>query len=366
MTAQGTSSALAPALERALVRELLDQWRRVNATYFKGALRPPTLELSDTETFLGRWSRATRALELSRPFVLRSPWGVVVEVLKHEMAHQFVHEVVGVTDETAHGPEFRNVCERLGVDARASGVPTASTAGTEGRVVERIARLLALAESPNEHEAQAAALAAHRLMLKHNIDVASRPSSYVFRHLGTPSGRVSEAERIVAMILGRHYFVEVIWVPVYRPLEERRGSVLEICGKPENVEMAEYVYSFLRHTADELWANHKRREGIRSDRERRSFLSGVMAGFADRLTREARADRKAGLVWVGDHELSGYFKRRHPYVRNVRYQGQPRSDAFVEGREAGRNIVLRPGVGADRGRAATPLLPARSNSGNRR
>lgn len=344
------------------MRELAQHWHRLNASYFKGALRSPVLELSDNETFLGRWAGATRTLELSRPFVLRSPWGIVVEVLKHEMAHQYVHEALGIRDETPHGPEFRAACERLGVDARASGTPRAESGGVEGRIVERIARLLALAESPNEHEAQAAALAAQRLMLKHNIDIAARSDgrSYVFRHLGEPTGRVSESERIVAMILGRHYFVEVIWVPVYRPLEQKRGSVLEICGSRENVEMAEYVYAFLRHTADELWTQHKREHHLRSDRDRRTFLSGVMAGFADRLARDAKTHREAGLVWLGDPDLGGYFRRRHPYVRNVRYAGQPRSEAFGHGREAGRKIVLRRGVesGSSSSRG-TPLLPAR-------
>jgi hypothetical protein len=352
------SPSLAPALERALVRELAEQWRRLNATYFKGALSPPALELADHEASLGRWTRATRTLELSRPFVLRSSWGVVVEVLKHEMAHQYVSEVLGETSEAPHGRAFRELCERLGVDGRASGVPTAQSGGADGRIVERIARLLALAESPNEHEAQAAALAAQRLMLKHNIDTAARPSSYVFRHLGTPSGRVTEAERIVAMILGRHYFVEVIWVPVYRPLEEKRGSVLEICGTPENVEMAEYVYAFLRHTAEELWQAHRREHGVRSNRDRRSFQAGMMAGFADRLSRDAKAHRAEGLVWLGDRELGGYFRRRHPYVRNVRYAGQPRSEAFGAGREAGRKLVLRRGVSEGSSRATTPLLPS--------
>ncbi len=351
--------SITPALERALVRELAQQWHRLNATYFKGALKPPTLELSDSESSLGRWFGATRTLEVSRPFVLRSSWGVVVEVLKHEMAHQYVQEVLGATEEAAHGPEFRATCERLGVDARASGVPTAQTGGAEGRIVERIARLLALAESANEHEAQAAALAAQRLMLKHNVESVTRPSGYVFRHLGTPTGRVTESERIVAMVLGRHYFVEVIWVPVYRPLEQKRGSVLEICGSPDNVAMAEYVYSFLRHTAHELWAAHKREHGLRSDRERRSFQSGVMAGFADRLAREAKVHKAAGLVWLGDPELGHYFRRRHPYVRNVRYAGQPRSEAFGHGREAGRKIVLRRGVGHGPSSPSPPLLPAR-------
>ena len=59
---------------------------------------------------------------------------------------------------------------------------------------------------------------------------------------------------MVAMILGMHFFVEGIWIPVYRPLEAKRGSVLEICGSSANLAIAEYVHGFLHQTADRLWA----------------------------------------------------------------------------------------------------------------
>jgi hypothetical protein len=290
-------------------------------------------------------------MEISLPLVLEKPWGVVVEVLKHEMAHQYVHEVLGETDETPHGPAFRDACARLGVDARASGVPSATDAvipgepraeeAPEDKVVERIARLLALAESPNQHEAEAAMAAAQRLMLKHNLDVVRANSArrYGFAHLGRPSGRVGEHERLVAMILGKHFFVEAIWVPVYRPREGKRGSVLEICGTPSNLAIAEYAHGFLLGTAERLWAEHKRARGL-GDRERRTYLAGVMAGFADKLARQEVSSRAAGLVWVKDADLGGYLRRRHPYVRHVRHAGQRRTDTWAQGREAGRKIIL--------------------------
>lgn len=332
-------------MERAIVRELMNEWRGLNVARFRAGLRPPVIELSDATGFLGRWTLATRRLELARDFVLSASWGAVVEVLKHEMAHQYAHEVLKATDETAHGPAFRQVCERMGIDAAAAGVPRSEN--TE-KVVERIARLLALAESPNEHEAQAAALAAQRLMLKHNIDeqAAKGERAYSHRQLGAPSGRVGEAERIVAMVLGRHFFVEVIWVPAFRVEDGKRGSVLEICGTPANLAMAEYVHSFLHHTAEELWRSYKKKQALRGDRDRRTFLAGVMAGFADKLATDHEVHREQGLVWVGDAELGGFFRRRHPHVRNVRHGGRERSDAFGHGREAGRSIVLRRGVDA--------------------
>ncbi|WP_394849839.1 DUF2786 domain-containing protein [Pendulispora brunnea] len=354
------NNELSTKLETALVRELFAVWKQINASYFGDALVAPTIELTRTQSVLGRWSHATRTLEISRPLLLSQPWGIVVEVLKHEMAHQYVSEVLGASDETPHGPAFRETCRRHGIDAKATGMPKApdGSGGTgswgetfaddrEARIVERIARLLALAESPNVHEAEAATLAAQRLMLKYNLESRGGiPRDYGFRHVGKPSGRVGESDRILAMLLGRFFFVEVIWVPVYRPAEGKRGSVLEICGTPSNLAIAEYVHAFLTHTSERLWEEHRRNYAIRSNRDRRTFLSGVMAGFADKLARESTAHKEEGLVWVKDGDLHGYFRRRHPYVRNVRYTGTRKNESFTHGREAGRRIVLRRGVEA--------------------
>jgi len=162
----------------------------------------------------------------------------------------------------------------------------------------------------------------------------------------------------VAMILGKHFFVEAIWVPVYRPLEDKRGSMLEICGTAANLAIAEYVHGFLHQTADRLWSEHKSARGIRSNRERRAYLAGVVTGFADTLARHDEKSRGEGLVWVGDGDLSRYFRRRHPHVRHVRHTGQRRGDAWMHGREAGRKVVLhRPVEGAVESRGR--LLPAK-------
>jgi hypothetical protein len=351
---------LTATLEAALVRELRATWWQLNDTFFRAGLRPPTLELVGTRHTLGRWIPATRTIEMSRPLLLEKPWAAVVEVLKHEMAHQYVHETLGETEQPPHGTAFQEACARLGVDARAAGVPEVPAGPAEDRIIERIARLLALAESPNQHEAEAAMAAAQRLMLRHNLDVVRSRVARDYRslHLGAPSGRVSEHERLVAMILGKHFFVEVIWIPVYRPLEGKRGSVLELCGTAGNLAIAEYVHGFLHQTADRLWADHRRARGIRTNRDRRTFLAGVMVGFADKLARQEASSRSEGLVWVKDGDLEHYFRRRHPYVRHVRHSGQRRTDAWSHGREAGRKIVLhKPVTAAAQSRGK--LLPAK-------
>ena len=95
---------------------------------------------------------------------------------------------------------------------------------------------LALADSPNQHEAESAMREAQRLMLKYNIDQAAAEKSagrgrdgaaptkkYGYRHVGEPRSRIDESQRLLAMVLGRYFFVEAIWVPSF---DARTGTPL--------------------------------------------------------------------------------------------------------------------------------------------
>ena len=352
-------------LEAAATRALATDWRNLNYALFNDRMRAPSFVVTSATAFLARWTGATRTMEFSRTLLLEHPWGTVSEVLKHEMAHQFVDEVLGVRDETAHGPVFRRVCATHAIDAAATGLPKdAGGADPEtDAALRRIAKLLALAESSNEHEAQAAMSAAHRLMLKHNLDAvrATAQRGFVHRQLGTPSGRVDEASRFLAAILSEHVFVQTIWVSVWRVREGRAASVLEVLGTPENVSMAEYVHSFLDHTADARWTLHKRAHGIRGDRDRRAFRTGVMMGFLEKLREERKGQQERGLVWAGDPALDAYFQKRFPRTRSLQRSGAARSAAHVQGHAEGKRLVLHKGVsGTSGGGGPTKLLgPAR-------
>jgi len=338
---------LSVELERAALRAVRVAFKDLNGSLFAWRLEFPQFELTDNTSVLGRWLGGARILELSRTLLIERGWAVLVEVLKHEMAHQYVEEILGRPDESVHGPEFRRICEERGIDARAAGVPEVRrTPAGEAHVLDRIAKLLALAESPNEHEAQAAMSAAQRLMLKYNIEsiLHGAESAYTIRHLGVPTGRVPESQRILASILSGFFFVQVIWVPVWRPLEGKRGSVLEVCGTIENLELAEYVHAFLTHTAERLWRDFKRQHTGSGKRE--NFVAGVMTGFRDRLERERKKSEREGLVWVGDGDLHAFLRRRHPQIRWTRHTVGRTTEAYARGREAGRSIVLHRGIRA--------------------
>ena len=158
---------------------------------------------------------------------------------------------------------------------------------------------------------------------------------------------------MLSTLLVSHFFVDAIWVRAYEPLTGRSGTVLEICGTPANLEMAVYVHAFLTHTAQSLWEAHKKVTGTKSNRDRQTFLAGVMVGFKERMDNEQKSQQEQGLVWLRDAGIQDYVKARYPRTRNVRTYGNRRNLAREHGKNAGRDIILRKpveGTSSDRGK----------------
>jgi hypothetical protein len=331
---------LSPELEAALVRELRGCYRARNRDLFDDKLRPAVLVLGEHATRLGQWQRARRTLEISRRLVLERTWPEVMGVLEHEMAHQFVDEVLDVRDETAHGETFRRVCADRGIDARAAGAAVASALADDERVVARIRKLLALAASPNQHEAEAAMNRAHELMLRHNIDRVDAEQEFEVRFLGEPRQRGNSVEAEIIGLVAQFFFVEVIGIQVYQPRDSTYARMFELCGTRANLDMACHVYEFLLATVERLWREHRATSPATSGRERLAFQTGVVRGFRNKLLVERfKLQRGEGLVWVGSSRLEAFYRRRHPRIVRRRHSIRLGA-AHRAGVEAGGNIVL--------------------------
>jgi hypothetical protein len=319
-------------------------WADANWRYFRRVMVAPTFGLTDAGSVLGTWSSPDRTLSISRAFARTAPWPKIVEVLHHEMAHQYVAEVLRVTDETAHGPAFRRVLEAIGADVATEPTP-------ESPILAKVRKLLALAGSSNRHEAEAAMKAAHRLMLTHNVDLAAARAAagYSVRTIGPARVRRDPWEKLLVGLLASHFFVRVVWttdLDTHELVSDPRGgvrfrtrTVAECTGTHANLEIAAWVYDFVVATGARMWADHKRQRGVTGDRERRKYLAGLVTGLRKRLDESAAQCAADGLVWVGDAGVDDLVGRRHPRLvrRGFRVAG---GDAFRHGEQDGRSIVL--------------------------
>lgn len=323
-------------VEAEIARELSAVWARVNAELFGGRLSPCPIEVTVMAP-LGRWRRSPRGIALSWALVLDRPWLGVIEVLKHEMAHQFVDEALGVRDETAHGVTFRAVCRDRGIDARAAEAPDAPD-----EVTGRIRKLLALSESPNVHEAEAAMAAAMRVLRRHGLqldDVAAEAAGYRTAQIGQVRARIPKHEQLLAGLIAEHLGVRAVWVPAWDPVRGARGKVLEIVGSGDAIELAIHTHAVVLDAAERAWRAWQRAHRVSSDAERRRFFEGVVIGVREAMLSEERSLQQEGLVLVRDARLDDWFGRRHP--RLVRRSVRVRTDgAHAAGREAGASLEI--------------------------
>ncbi|MEW6755984.1 MAG: DUF2786 domain-containing protein [Candidatus Latescibacterota bacterium] len=342
------------ALHQAWSQRLGQWWRYYNEEYAGGGLQPPRIELGQAAAELGRWERDRRRIVISREHLERDPWLVVMATLRHEMAHQYADEVLQALDEPAHGPAFQHACWRLRADPRGrqAGSPAALAAGEE-RIVARLRKVLSLAGSPNQHEAEAAVQKARRLLLRYNVDLVSLDQERQFEHrwLGEVRSRRASYELWLAQILHDYFFVETIWVESYRPLQDRVGTVLQISGTRANLDMAAYVYEYLTGLLEPLWRRYRRRRRLGGNGERQRFWAGLMEGFLRRLQEQEKGLHVAeALVWQGDARLQEYQRYLYPRMRTRSTRGVAATQAYRDGYREGRSIsIRRPVAEAGRG-----------------
>ncbi|MCP4023998.1 MAG: DUF2786 domain-containing protein, partial [Desulfobacteraceae bacterium] len=186
------------------------------------SLSRPTFFISKSRTKLGSWDPGLNMISLSAHLIETQPWDMVLEVLKHEMAHQYVSEKYQNSDH--HGPCFLNACKALGVH------PAFQTAAAKcqmditlikGRLqddalntLNKIKKLLALSHSTNEYEARAASQKANNLLAKYNLD---KISAKEFDSLKTcyisithKKKRLDRLQKAISCSLLSFYFVDTV------------------------------------------------------------------------------------------------------------------------------------------------------------
>jgi hypothetical protein len=349
------------SLERRILHGLACEWE--NALWILPAdlrrrMHRPHFRLADMKRLLGSWCRSRREISLSRELVLESPWDSVVEVLLHETAHQLAEEILGSAGQSAHGPAFREACRLLRANPKASGrYPslhdriTGGQATPQCRILDRVKKLMALAESANRFEAEAAMAKAHDLVARYNLDLIARNErrDYVSLFVGRPALRHFRDAYHLANILQEFYYVAGLWVPAYVLERSKMGRVFEITGTARNVETAGYVHDFVKRYISAAWRVHNPK-GRRNRHGRTDFAMGVIEGFRDKLV-DQRRRRQAGpvghgdLVRVEDPALCAYIAYRYPHTTRISRKAA-RHDAVLygAGKRMGRELVISRGI----------------------
>ncbi len=348
------------ALERRILHGLACEWEVavwILPPELRMAMKKPLFRLADMKKALGCWIGHKREICMNRDFVLHYSWDSVREILRHEMAHQLSQILGGDRESSPHGPVFQTACGLLRADSRASGYYESlreqsghEIPAEEDKILLRVQKLMALAQSSNQHEAEAAMQKAHELTARHNIDLISRnmPRDFVSIFPGRPALRHFREEYVLAMLLEDFYFVQGIWVPAYVLEKGKMGRALEISGTGQNVKLAGYVYDFVRHFTDRQWDEYS--SGKNLNRYRKSdFAVGILKGFRSRLESgkgtQKNITASRALIRIEDPLLHQYMNYRYPHINRVRSKSlRYDPDIVDDGVRIGEKLVISKGI----------------------
>ncbi|MBN2450834.1 MAG: DUF2786 domain-containing protein [Lentisphaeria bacterium] len=351
----------APEAHRRLCHCLELEWEMAAArlpSALRLHLRRPGFGLNANVSTLGQWlGEPVREIRISRRCVLNHPWYAVVDVLRHEMAHQLAEEVLaGIEDQGPHGDTFQRACRLLGIEPRTAARFTpldeaAPASGTpeEERILTRVRKLLALGGSPNHHEAHRALAKARELMARHGVNPApeGQDPDYIAVGLGEPALRHGLEMHALASLIRDHYGVHTVWIPSAVLRAGRLGRALEVCGTRRNVQLAHYAFDYIRHAIDAEWQRERGGTRGHGPHGRRDFALGLIRGFRRMLTeQEAGHNEVRALVRAGDAGLDAYFRQRHPRLRQTRAGrgALVNPDLMARGEATAQRLGLRRGI----------------------
>jgi hypothetical protein len=347
-------------LERRIVHGIACEWE--NALWILSPddrlqMKQPLFSLRTIKSRLGYWSGPKNEITISRTFALNYPWDDVRDVLYHEMAHQYVEQVLKSSEKSPHGSDFIKACHRLRANPKASGryKPLHDqihirSISNQDRILLRVKKLMSLAKSTNRHEAEAAMTKAHELMRKYNIDLLRKPShrDFVSMFIGSPALRHHREEYHLANLLQTYYFVQGLWVSSYVLAKEKMGRVFEISGVPENVKIASYIYDFVKNTIDMRWRRYNQRDTLNRYRKT-DFAVGLVEGFCNKLSAQKPIPSHQGtttaLITMEDPMLGAYMSHKYPRTKTFQRSASSQDDQVLKhGYDIGKNLVISKGI----------------------
>lgn len=231
---------------------------------------------------------------------------------------------------------------------------------TRQQIIDKIQKLLALANSSNENEAKTAASMAQALLTKHNLtatEVEQEPDEdkYTSEFVQTDRQRQDPAWKFVQSLLREFFFIEIVQstktIDLTGPADYWRTVKKVHCylmfGQPHNVAIAKYVRDFLMRSFVDLFQDYRKRTGAAVS-SRNSYYLGLFRGLKEQLqATKSKVENETGLMVIADADLNQFIKDSlKGKLKNVPSKTviNTDSEALADGYEKGKSLNIARGL----------------------
>lgn len=227
-------------------------------------------------------------------------------------------------------------------------------------IIEKIRKLLALANSTNEHEAALAASHAQRLLSEHNLAMADIE----------PDNKPDSADRLETTVSKtlpkwiRHLSAGICTAFDCQAIHNPAIGKLTFIGVGADVQVAVYTFAFLDRTIRRLCSNYIRHHIsdrlVNRQRElmRQSYYLGAVSTITDklRIQKQQTPVTPGALVPIKDALIKKTMSEMGP-TRTVRSRkSYINASAYTQGQQDGKQVGVHHGIGGSK--SATQLTTA--------
>jgi hypothetical protein len=229
---------------------------------------------------------------------------------------------------------------------------------TTAPIIEKIKKLLALANSSNEHEAALAASHAQRLLSEHNLAMADIEAA-------NKPDKADRVETTLSKTLPkwlRHLSAGVSSAFDCRTVHYPSTGKMTFIGVGADVQIAAYTFVYLNRTVRRLCGSYMKHNvspalaNRHSELMRQSYYLGAVSTITTRLkvqkfqtpiTSGALVPVKEGLITQAMNEIGNLrtVRSRKSYIH---------PDAYTTGQDDGRRVGINKGIG---GGATNKTIP---------
>ena len=350
--------SLDDSIKQFLVLQLYKEYEHILYSY-KIKMRKPLIQIKENTSHYGSWCEKTRTLTLACKLVEKYPWTYTLAILKHEMAHQYVNEVL--KGEDSHGLCFKKACHHLRVEAWAQksclnlddcleAISQNKNSLSKNKPLRLIKKLLNLAHSSNQHEAFEALKKASEIAKYYQLDLNTTEEETLRKlTVSLKKQKTHTYESLIASILNAHFNVTVIHSSLFNPDKLKEEKTLEILGEEHSVEMAEYIFYFLSRKLKTLWEEHQLEHKSCGIKTKNAFFFGVLDGYLEQLNKKEkfslssdREEKSALLLRQKENTLKVFTNYQFPRTSQTKSKNYVvGSKGYSEGLEKGLKLKVR-------------------------
>lgn len=165
------------------------------------------------------------------------------------------------------------------------------TKNIDQNIIEKINKLLALGQSPNEHEAKLAMINAQKLLTKHNLsmhDIKAKEDTLdiIEKVLGLDSTRVATWKSSLLNSICLNNYCTLLISTGYN-----RQKSFKIIGTDVNIQMVLQMYEYLYETIERI----TKKSDTKGTTEKNSFRLGMINGINEQFRAIKDAMERDGI-----------------------------------------------------------------------